>query len=139
MTDLTMKAIRIEEDGRCHVVRFKPGDKLEGQHMDHLALMALEHKGLKLGMFGLEWTQKDPPDDFIINRWDEEAKDKYNTYNENIVAMKLIQYLKFHGRLTDYLPLVKGPVLLYDDTVDMSIRKWNIIWDYIRKIKNKKT
>mgnify|MGYP000692548036 CR=1 FL=1 len=49
------KVVRIEENGRCHLIDWTPGDKIDGINTDHENLMGLEHKGLKLGMFGLEW------------------------------------------------------------------------------------
>ena len=140
-----MKVIRIEEDGTCRLVNYRPGDKLEGQYTDHEALMGLEFKGLKLGMFGLEWTQETPPPDGMINGipdytngWDEEAKTKYNTYSENKIAMKLLKDIKFHGRSIDYPSTIKGPVLLYDDASDMTIKKWKLIQKFIKQRNKRK-
>tara|TARA_B100000035_G_C20770748_1_gene452457 strand:+ start:172 stop:612 length:441 start_codon:yes stop_codon:yes gene_type:complete len=135
-----MKVVRIEENGTCRLINYKPGDKLEGQYTDHEALMGLEFKGLKLGMWGLEWTQETPPPDDMINGipgftkgWDEEAKNKYNTYSVNKVAMKLLKEIKYHGRSIDYPGCIKGPVLLYDDATDMTIEKWKSIQAFIKK------
>lgn len=128
-----MKVVRIEENGICRLVNWEPGDKLEGQHTDHEALFGLEFKGLKLGMFGLEWAQEIPPPDGMIKEWDKEAKNKYNTYSVNNLAMKLLKEIKYHERSIDYPGCIKGPVLLYDDATDMTIEKWKIIQAFIKK------
>ena len=134
-----MKVVRIEENGICRLVNYKPGDRLEGQNTDHETLMGLEFKGLRLGMWGLEWTQEMPPPDGIINGhpgftkgWLEEAKNKYNTYSKNNVAMKLLKEIKYPGRSIDYPGCIKGPVLLYDDAADMTIEKWKSIQAFIK-------
>ena len=127
-----MKVVRIEEDGRCHLIDWSPGSKLDGQNNDHENLFGLEHKGLKLGMFGLEWTQEHSPPEDMVALWDEEAKNMYTSYGVNKIAMKLLKRLRHHGVCVDYPVRIKGPVLLYDDASDMTRDKWNIIKDFLK-------
>ena len=128
------KVVRIEENGRCHLIDWTPGDKLDGQNTDHENLMGLEHKGLKLGMFGLEWTDDSPPYEDMMAKWDEKAKKKYNSYDVNKVAMKILNKVKHGETFKDYrYPAhIKGPVLLYDDENDMTRDKWNIIRKFMK-------
>lgn len=135
-----MKVIRIEENGIARLVNWKTCDKLNGQNTDEVTLIGLDFKGFKLGIWILEWTQETAPPRNIINgipglteRWDEEAKSKYNTYGVNKVAMKLIKEIRFPGRSIDYRPGfgIKGPVLLFDRESDMTIEKWNTIQTFI--------
>ena len=134
-----MKVVRIDENGICKMVEFTPGSKLDGQNTDHEALHGLEHKGLRLGMLGLEWTQSTPPPDGMVNGipgftsgWDEEAKKKYNKYSVNKIAMKLLRKIKHHGRFIDYPGVIKGPVLIYDDNNNMTNDKWKIIQKFMK-------
>ena len=127
-----MKVVRIEENGRCHLIEWPVSSKLDGQNMDHENLLGLEHKGLKLGMFGLEWTQEYPPPEGMMARWDEEAKNMYSSYGVNQIAMKLLKRLRHSGICADYPIDIKGPVLLYDDESDMTRDKWNIIKDFLK-------
>ena len=133
-----MKVVRIEENGKCYLFDWEPGSKLNGQHVDHETLFGLEHKGLKLGIFGLEWTNDHPPCNDMMKQWDEIAKKKYNTYNINKLAMKILKKLKYYDRIIDYPYPVKGPVLLYDDDTDMTKDKWNIIRNFMKNKSNNK-
>ncbi len=130
------KVVRIEENGRCHLIDWTPGDKLDGQNTDHENLMGLEHKGLKLGMFALEWShESDPPYPDMMARWDEEARTKKRTYGVNKVATKILDNVRHGERVPNYRypDTIKGPVLLYDDENDMTRDKWNIIRKFIKK------
>jgi len=133
---MSLKVIRIEPNNKCYIVEWKPGDKLNGQRMDHENLMGLVHKGLRMGMFALEWTQPTPPPPEMMNGWDDEAKSNYNSYEINNIAMKILKYVKYPERYIDYPGLIKGPVLLYHDDNNMTKEKWNIIRKFI-KSKNK--
>lgn len=130
------RVVRIEVNGRCHLIDWTPGDKIDGQITDHENLMGLEHKGLKLGMFGLEWSDEcDSPYPDMTERWDEEARTKKRSYGVNKVAMKILDKVRHGERVPGYRypGTIKGPVLLYDDESDMTRDKWNIIRKFMKK------
>ena len=134
---MSLKVIRIETNKQCTIVDWNPcGGKINGQNVDHESLMGLEDKGLKLGLFGLEWTKSSPPPEDMIKKWDVEAKNNYNTYNINKIAMKILKNLKYPGRCIDYPEPIKGPVLLYDDDTNMTKEKWDIIRKFINSKNN---
>jgi len=131
------KVVRIEENGRCHLIDWTPGDKIDGINTDHENLMGLEHKGLKLGMFGLEWSDScDPPyGGDMMARWDEEARTKKRSYGVNKLANKILDKVRHGERIPNYRypGTIKGPVLLYDDESDMTRDKWNLIREFMKK------
>tara|TARA_Y100001970_G_C13905968_1_gene686056 strand:+ start:240 stop:797 length:558 start_codon:yes stop_codon:yes gene_type:complete len=108
-----MKVVRIEPNNRCHITSMVYPVQLNGQFCDHETLMGLEHKGLKLGLYGMERETERLP----VNK----------------IAMKLLEKLKFGKHRDGTYPVkVRGPVLLYDDDGDMTTEKWNIIRNFIK-------
>ena len=72
--DKVLKVVRIDENNKCSIINWKPGDKINGQNKDHETLFALESEGLKLGMFGMEWTLDVDPPLSMIKDWDINAR-----------------------------------------------------------------
>ena len=128
--DKVLKVVRIDVNNKCSLIDYKSGDKINGQNKDHETLFALESEGLKLGMFGMEWTlDKEPPLD-MIKKWDIEARN-YIRPDINKLATKLLYKLKYpHKNIDNYI--IRGTVIIYDDDTDMTIDKWNKIKKYIK-------
>lgn len=115
--------IIIDESGKCKLkeMDFKKENMLkivDDTHVDHVSLLALEYKGLYLGMYVGDFSRMKKG----LNR----------------VATKINKYLRKMCKVMDKSSMeLYGPVILYDDNGNLSSKEWKMVQDVIKSKKQK--